>query len=54
MLGNKSKMWICLIVGVAWIALKYFDMVPEGFDTVVTDVAVTALQGAGVYQVTNT
>jgi len=53
MLGRYTKMWICLAVGAVWVAMKYFDMVPDGFDTVVVDASVVALQTLGVERLAN-
>lgn len=52
-MAKYNKLWAALILGAAFVALHYFDMVPAGLDEVVVSAIQGALTAAGVYQVAN-
>lgn len=52
-MSRFNKLWVALGLGLGFVALKHYDLVPLGFDSIVVDTISAALVAWGVYQVPN-
>ena len=52
-MGKYNKLWIAIGLGGLFVGLKYFEVVPAGFDEVVVKSAESAITAFGVYLVAN-
>lgn len=52
-MGKYNKLTIAAVLGAVFVAMKYYDVLPEGFDAVVVDTAGAAITALGVYAIPN-
>lgn len=52
-MARYNKLWAALLLGLAYVAMKYYGVLPIGLDPVVVDTIASVLVAYGVYQVPN-
>ena len=52
-LAEYNKLWVALILSLAFVAMKYYDVLPQGLDDIVTETIKAALISYGVWAVPN-
>jgi len=52
-MAKYNKLWIAIGLGAVFIGMKYYGVLPEGFDAIVVDAAGAAVTALGVYAVPN-
>ena len=52
-MAKYNKLWIAGVLGAIFVGMKYYDVLPDGFDAVVVDAAGAAVTALGVYAVPN-
>ena len=52
-MSKYNKLWVALVLGGVYVAMKYYGVLPEGFDPIVIDAVSSAITALGVYAVPN-
>lgn len=52
-MSRFNKLWVALALGLGFVAMKHYGVLPIGLDAVVVDTITSVLVAYGVYQVPN-
>ena len=52
-MSRYNKLWVALGLGLLFVAMKYYGVMPIGFDAIVVDAISATITAFGVYAVPN-